>query len=554
MVLQVPNTPNPNDVRLWLKTVFEAWPELPTDCVAHVFGEHRPIEFGPYTVPHISPERVQDDIWVRVLLAKDAISTGWDCPRAEVMVSFRPAQDRTYIAQLLGRMVRTPLARRIPGNDRLNSVDCLLPEFDEKAVGEIVSALMSGSADVPAVGRVLVNPVDLRPNPDVSDALWEKFTSLPSQTLPRKGAKPAIRLTSLAHELASDGLLPDAGKKAHAEMHHFLDTFIEGRAKEFKDKRKAVLTVEGRTIVHFVHEDRSTASEFYAGADAAVINDAYRIAARILSPDIARTYTEHRAAQKPDAEEDYEGALIEAREDIGALGLLENLGPEFDRRAGEQSDRWFETYHEKIKRLPDDRQDAYRQIRALSREPQDVDLVQPMAVREMTTVREKDGSESSLPTYANNLLCDKDGGYPAALNGWEQAVLAVEMARPGFKWWYRNPSRPSQDSLGVAYEADGDTKLMRPDFLFFSEEADGSFAADIVDPHGIQFTDALPKLTGLATYASRHSGVFRRVWAVAEVGGKLRVLDLTKEEVRKAILSAESARNLYESALANDFA
>jgi hypothetical protein len=554
MVLQVPNTPNPNDVGLWLKTVFEAWPELPTDCVAHVFGEHRPIEFGSYTVPHISPERVQDDTWVRVLLAKDAISTGWDCPRAEVMVSFRSAQDPTYIAQLLGRMVRTPLARRIPGNDRLNSVDCLLPEFNENAVVAIVSALMSGTADVPVVGRVLVNPVDLRPNPDVIDGVWEKFTSLPSQTLPRKGAKPAIRLTSLAHELASDGFLPDAGKKAHAEMHRFLDTFIEQRVDEFEAKRRAVLTVEGRTIIHVVHENKSTSSEFYTLADAAVINDAYRTAARILSPDIARTYTEHRARQKPDADEDYEGALIDAREDIGALGLLDNLGPEFDRRAGELSDLSFGTYHEKIKRLPDDRQDAYRQIRALSREPQDVDLVQPVAVREMTAVREKDGSESILPTYSNHLLCDKDGGYPAALNGWEQAVLAAEMARPGFKWWYRNPSRPSQDSLGVAYEADGETKLMRPDFLFFSEEADGSIAVDIVDPHGIQFTDALPKLAGLATYASSHSGVFRRIWAVADVGGKLRRLDLTREEVYKAILSAESARNLYESAIAGDFA
>jgi hypothetical protein len=38
------------------------------------------------------------------------------------MVSFRPAKDRTHITQLMGRMVRTPLARRIPGNDRLNSI------------------------------------------------------------------------------------------------------------------------------------------------------------------------------------------------------------------------------------------------------------------------------------------------------------------------------------------------------------------------------------------------------------------------------------------------
>ena len=54
------------------------------------------------------PQRVQDQAHVRVLIAKDAISTGWDCPRAEVLVSFRPARDNTHITQLLGRMVRNP--------------------------------------------------------------------------------------------------------------------------------------------------------------------------------------------------------------------------------------------------------------------------------------------------------------------------------------------------------------------------------------------------------------------------------------------------------------
>jgi type III restriction enzyme len=79
--------------------------------VAHVFGEHtRRSSSARTAVPYISPERVQDATWVRVLVAKDAISTGWDCPRAEVMVSFRAGEDRTHITQLLGRMVRTPLA------------------------------------------------------------------------------------------------------------------------------------------------------------------------------------------------------------------------------------------------------------------------------------------------------------------------------------------------------------------------------------------------------------------------------------------------------------
>jgi hypothetical protein len=79
---------------------------------------------------------------VSILVAEDAISTGWGCPRAEVLVSFPAATDRTHITQLLGRMVRTPLARRIPGNQRLNAVDCPLPYFDKKSVEAVVAGLM----------------------------------------------------------------------------------------------------------------------------------------------------------------------------------------------------------------------------------------------------------------------------------------------------------------------------------------------------------------------------------------------------------------------------
>lgn len=553
MVLQVPNTPEPAEVGRWLHTVFETWPELPPNCVAHVFGDHTVQDFGPYKVPHLSPERVQDDTWVRVLLAKDAISTGWDCPRAEVMVSFRRAVDHTHITQLLGRMVRTPLARRIPGNDRLNSVDCLLPYFDEKAVRAVVDALMHGGDDAPPMGRVLINPVEMKPNPAVSDSVWEKFTSLPSQTRPQKGAKPAIRLTALAHELAADGILPGAGRKAHAALHEMLDDFIKAHIYEFDTKRAAVKTVEGRTIVARVREGNTQARDFQTTADAAVIADAYRTAARVISPDIARTYTEHRAKQKTEAEVDLEDALIEAREDIGALGLLENLGVHFDAAAKSLSDQWLATYGPRIKQLADDRRDAYRQISALSREAQDVELVRPVSVWEPTAARETDGRAIALPVYPHHLLCDDRGEYPAELNAWEQKVLKTELARDGFVCWYRNPNRPTQDSLGVAYMDGDETKMVRPDFLFFADLGDGEIAVDIVDPHGIHLADALPKLAGLAAYAGARTGVFRRVWAVAEVGGKLRVLDLTESGVVSAVRSTDSSRSLYESALATDF-
>jgi len=495
---------------------------------------------------------VQDDTAVRVLIAKDAISTGWDCPRAEVMVSFRPANDQTYIAQLLGRMVRTPLARRIPGNDKLNSVDCLLPKFDKETVQRVVKALREGSGDTPPTGRILINPKEMKPNPDASEEVWEKFVSLPSQTRPQRGAKPAIRLTALAHELASDGLLSGAGGKAHAAMHKVLDNFIAEREQAFAEKRALVMTVEGRTIIADLQTGKTSDGTFQADADDAVVGDAYRRTARIVSPDIARTYTMERAKLKPEAEDDLDDALMEAREDVAALHLLENLQVLFDAEATTMSDGWLAKYHDRIKGLTHDRQESYRQIVALSTKPQDVDLAQPVSRFEPTKAREAGGAETDIPTYKHHLLCDEQGSYPAEMNDWERKVVAAESKRLGFKFWYRNPNRPSQDSLGIAYTDADVTKIVRPDFIFFAEQ-DGKVVADIVDPHSIHLADAVPKLQGLARYAETHPEVFRRVEAIAEVGGKLRVLNLTRADVRQAVMEATSAETLYKGAVAGDY-
>ena len=555
MVLQVPNKPDPNEIGRALDTIYQQWPELPSGSTAHVFGEHTTQQFGNRYVPYIAPECVQDSTWVRVLIAKDAISTGWDCPRAEVMVSFRKAVDRTHITQLLGRMVRSPLARRIPGNDRLNSVDCLLPKFNPKTVGEVVNALMKGDDTMQApTGRVLVNPVEMTPNPDAPQTVWEKFESLPSQTRPQRGAKPAKRLTALAHELASDDILPGAGNKAHKAMHAVLDEFQKQEKEAIEAKRKSVMTVDGKTVIADLKGRTKSFDEFWEAADMAVIDDAYRRAARIFSPDISRTYVDafaYRAAD-PEDDDEFEEALVGGRVAVAALGLVTEVQSYFDTAADNLAKEWLATYNSAIKGLSHDRQESYRQIREMSTEPQDVDLVKPEARFEMTKVREND-TETLLPTYTNHLLCDSDGNYPAELNGWEEKVVETEMKREGFNFWYRNPQQPGQASLGIAYLSSEQYAIMRPDFIFFATEADGSVVTDIVDPHGLHLSDALPKLQGLALYAETHAKSYRRIESVAEAAGKLRVLDLAKDEVREAIAHAKDATSLFAGGLAKDY-
>ena len=120
--------------------------------VVHTFGSTGDLVINGLKVPHIDPEQITDDRRIRVVLFKENLSTGWDCPRAETMVSFRHAEDATYIAQLLGRMVRTPLQCHINVDDYLNDVRLFLPYFDREAVKKVVDELQATEGgEIPTV-------------------------------------------------------------------------------------------------------------------------------------------------------------------------------------------------------------------------------------------------------------------------------------------------------------------------------------------------------------------------------------------------------------------
>jgi len=76
--------------------------------VVHTFGSVPALTINGLQVERVEPSEINEDKRIRVVLFKENLSTGWDCPRAETMMSFRTAQDATYIAQLLGRMVMMP--------------------------------------------------------------------------------------------------------------------------------------------------------------------------------------------------------------------------------------------------------------------------------------------------------------------------------------------------------------------------------------------------------------------------------------------------------------
>lgn len=558
LVVQVGDKPSQETLARTLDTLHAAWPELGYESVANVFGERTDLSVGQRLVPYIEPQRVQDATHVRVLLAKSAISTGWDCPRAEVLVSFRPARDRTHITQLLGRMIRTPLARRIPGNELLNSVDCLLPLFDRDTATGVAELLMKGatSRDIDdgsdaggGLGRrVLFDPITLHPNPDIEPEVWERFTTIPSVTIPRRDVKPIRRLTALATALSKDGLVDGAVEQAHRLLHAALD----GRAVQYREQvakaRDDVLTMEGEEVRGRLGGGLSYRA-FSVSADPRAIEDYYRAATRSLSPALCSSYVNHLVG--PDGDED---DLLEAHITVAALARVPEIVRAIEQEADTLARRWLTETRIPRKGLTDERQSEYDGLEAMSTTPEPTGLVVPKVSQADTMERHPDGTVAPLPTRTLHLMAAEDGTVPITFNEWERKVLDTEMSQHGFKGWYRNPDRGVKESLAVAYTDElDDWRALRPDFIFFGTTHDGQVAVDLVDPHGHHLADAIPKLKGLADFAERFAGDFRRIESVAETDGTLKVLDLTKPSVREAIRNATSAKALYKSELAHDY-
>lgn len=193
----------------------------PAASFANVFGTHGDLAAGRYLIPYIAPELVQQTKHVQVLFAKNAVSNGWDCPRAEVIFSQRPYNDPTVIAQLIGRMVRTPLARRIDADETLNAIACYLPQFSPESTKGVVDYLTGRTDEMGGVGRpdVQVSPVTARAAAprtradfDAETERYERAEEMRRQSAARRAAEEAeaARLEPGYQATLAEGMGEDA--------------------------------------------------------------------------------------------------------------------------------------------------------------------------------------------------------------------------------------------------------------------------------------------------------------------------------------------------------
>lgn len=547
-------------IHLVLETIRKHWPDMPADGVAHVLGDRATIEVGSYEIPKVAPQDVEHDHRIRVLIAKDAVSTGWDCPRAEVLVSLRPAREDTYVTQLLGRMVRTPLAQET-SVERLNAASCYLPLFD-KATAKVVAEEIMGmreprSGDRGAsVSKVILKPVALRRNQDVPDEVFRLIRGLPSFAKPAAAPRPIKRILKAAQALAQDELVPGADRVAHEAMFEVLDSIAESNADDVATQTTNILNADIRRILVRRGEDKASDSTGTRNADSATVDDAMRHLRRIITASAVNRYLSRN--MQAAINEAYEHGndpsavdITEIRARVAALAFIDAEVQEPVEDAADSLTRlWLATKAREIAGLPDSRKPTYEAIQSMAREPEPVAIEVKLDER----VDSVDTDLNPLPTEKKHLLSTAEGDYPLeqkmARNRWERATIKHELGLGTLEGWYRNPSAASQHSLRIAHKSGEGWKSVQPDFVFVHSTADGP-RPSIVDPHGAHLGDSAPKLKALAEYADEHGGEFDRIIAVGvEKDGVLHGLDLKNSKVRRAVYESpadsDSIKKLYD--------
>jgi len=554
LVVQVADKASRSALTELVSVIDQQWPGLGPHAVVNVFGEHDDLVIGDRRIRYVRPESIQDEATIRVILAKEAISTGWDCPRAEVLFSERPATDATHIAQVIGRMVRSPLARRITTDDALNGVSCFLPRFNRAALKAVTDELTK-PGEPGSAAEVVIHARLFDRNLNIPDEVFGFVEALPSWPKPDSLANPLRRAKSLVKlltdKIEGQALLPGAGN-------HFTKTLtskLDGLAAEYAE----LVTTNVQNLE--TAQVRRT-SVTHTGETIASATRSLQTATRDLDRDTRRIVS----SVKEGVGKDYVRYLVEGtgetadvlaiRTEVAALLLIDGVIGEIEATATKWVQERFSQFAVEIKNTTGAAKDAFMKVKEQTSEQEETGIELSVTLKAATMDSNKPEADA-LATFEGHLYADSQGKFPAKLNDWERAIVETEVARPSFVAWYRNPSRAGVSSLRIGYERDdGKWGSLQADFIVISRRTDGTLAASIVDPHGDHLADAKAKLRGLANFAERFGDRFVRIESVAKGGnGVLRSLDFLNKDVRDSVRAFEGGKvtALYESGVAADY-
>ena len=501
------------------------------DELAHSFQDDKPLTVGDRKLRKIEASRIQDDEKVKFVFFKMSLTTGWDCPRAEVMMSFRKANDHTLIAQLIGRMVRTPLARRIENQDFLNSVSLYLPHYNQEGLNQVIENLKSDPESVPPTDVVEgAEQVTLYRSTEHT-ACFEALQTLPSYRVERiRKTSDTRRLMRLARLLtAIHNIDPDALKNAKELILTTLNSEIKRLQENDKDFAEKLSSCHEIAIQPVTVEQGKWTSilgevEKIPLSDGNIEELFQRAGQRLgegLHLDYWTKYYDSNNPQRP---------KLELFLSLQQQSVWENL----EKQSLKQFNKLLNQNNSKIGKLPSSEREKYNKLKVVAKDPEAIDWELPDEI--IVTQSDK------ATEWNNHLFLRADGNYFTSLNTWEKLVIDTEIARPEIVSWLRNVER-KQWAFCLPYDYNGEIRPMFPDFLIIRRQ-DDELIVDILEPHNPDFADTWAKAVGFAKFASKHGDKFGRIELIRVAGTHIKRLDVNDQSNRQKVLAVSNNQHL----------
>lgn len=536
--------------------------------VVHAFGDTKGvIQINGLDIPYEEPSKIQDNKQVRVVFFKETLSTGWDCPRAETMMSFRRYVDATAIAQLLGRMVRTPIQQRVLVDDMLNDVQLFLPYFDSEKVQKVVDELQNeegGELPTDVIGEEIERgsyvmltsrPVHKRKSTKVDNgpSLFDNDPTFANQTIqpvssPRispSSSHPSIKESEKREDAAFidfeyDDI--DRQKIVYYINNLALPTY-QVRSFQMNDYLKSLFSLSQfllmsgldvhaheavkNAIVEKIHDYVQVLKHTgkYAPAKEKVLN--FEMLSKVYDAFGEQIKLEPVKNMFSESDVDVERQLRIAEKKLCNEGVANAYGRKYDNLNNQNiykvdvilfvcDEDQMTMLHEFAKEEYHKLNDKYRQkttrlsdtlktqYRNIVRDSAEISNIPFYLSENIAFHNDENGDE-----YDDHLFVDEQTGtVKIKLNSWERLVIEEDRKRDDYRCWYRNPSRGSE-ALALYYNYKGIVKPFYPDFIIIRKENGGDYILDILEPHDPTRDDNVGKAKALAQYATENPSIGR---------------------------------------------
>ena len=380
------------------------------DEIAHSFQDDKPITVGDRKIRKLEASRIQDDEKVKIVLFKMSLTTGWDCPRAEVMMSFRKANDHTLIAQLIGRMIRTPLARRIENQDFLNSVSLYLPYFDKEGLDNVVKNLSDPDFVPPIVP--IIDPITLIRSKAFTTC-FDVLEKLPNYRVERirklshtRRLMGLARMLTVIHDIDKDAL-PTAKSKILYVLKTKIDQ-LQNEDAEFSNQMETSkeLSIQPVTVDQGVWTPLQGEIEKIPLSDGNIEEIFKRAGQRLgegLHIDYWKAYYDSAEPNKPKLE----------------LFLALQRQAIWDTLEKESCDFFYELLKrnkDRIAKLKSSEKEKYNRLKVIAKEPEPIDWILP---DEIISVR----SDTSIEWQKHLYETDEGKFFADNTSSWEKNCI-----------------------------------------------------------------------------------------------------------------------------------